>query len=47
MKPNTYVLDNEVSQTQIDVMTIENITYQLVPPHIHRANFAERVIHTV
>ena len=46
MQPNTYVLDNEVSSTLIEAMTKENISYQLVPPHIHRANLAERAIQT-
>ena len=46
MQPNTYVLDNEISSTLIEAMTKENISYQLVPPHIHRANLAERAIQT-
>ena len=46
MQPNTYVLDNEVSSTLIDAMAKENISYQLVPPHIHRTNLAERAIQT-
>ena len=46
MQPNTYVLDNEVSDLLITAMHKENITFQLVPPHIHRANLAERAIQT-
>ena len=46
MQPNTYVLDNEVSSLLITAMNKEKINFQLVPPHIHRANLAERAIQT-
>ena len=47
MTTNTYVLDNEVSQTLTDAMTTENVTYQLVPPQIHRDNLVEYAIQNV
>ena len=46
MQPNTYILDNEVLRLLLDAMKKENIKYQLVPPHVHRSNIAERVIQT-
>jgi hypothetical protein len=46
MKPNTYVLDNEVSEELTTAMHKNNIQYQLVPPHMHRSNLAERAIQT-
>ena len=46
MQPLTYVLDNEVSNHLKDAMTDLKITYQLVPPHNHRTNLAERAIQT-
>ena len=46
LKPNFEVLDNECSAELVRVMTKNNITFQLVPPHLHRANTAERAIQT-
>ena len=46
IQPNTYILDNEVSRLLLDAMEKEKIKYQMVPPHIHRANLAERAIQT-
>ena len=46
MQPATYVLDNEASYHLKDAMTSKKITYQLVPPHNHRTNLAERAIQT-
>jgi hypothetical protein len=46
LQPNTYVLDNEVSNELTTAMTKSSVNYQLVPPHIHRANLAERAIQT-
>ena len=46
LKPLFEVLDNECSKTLIAVMTKRNISFQLVPPHLHRANAAERAIRT-
>ena len=44
--PNIYVLDNEKSNELINAFTIHNVSYQLVPPHNHRTNLAERAIQT-
>ena len=44
--PNLYIIDNEASKQLKDAMQNENIKYQLVPPHNHRANRAERAIQT-
>ena len=44
--PHLYIIDNEASRQLKEVMAKENITYQLVPPHNHRANLAERAIQT-
>ena len=44
VKPETWVLDNEASNLLIKTMADNGTTYQLVPPHIHRANLADRVI---
>ena len=45
-KPKHYVLDNEASKLLMDTMTNQNITFELVPPHQHRRNAAERAIRT-
>lgn len=45
-KPRTHWLDNEASQAIKDYDRQHNIAYQLVPPHIHRRNAAERAIRT-
>ena len=44
VKPKIYILDNEISQKFKNALKAEQITYQLVPPHIHRRNAAERAI---
>ena len=44
--PNTYVMDNEISQEFITALTQNETKYQLVPPHTHRRNVAERAIQT-
>jgi hypothetical protein len=46
VKPKTYVMDNEASAELKQAMLMKNISYQLVPPHIHRTNLAERAIQT-
>ena len=46
MQPLSYVLDNEASNYLKDAMIDKKITYQLVPPHNHRTNLAERAIQT-
>jgi len=45
-KPNLWILDNEASGELKSAFTLKEITYQLVPPHCHRANAAERAIQT-
>ena len=46
MKPKTWVMDNECSIDLQTALQIEDIEWQLVPPHNHRANAAERAIQT-
>jgi len=43
---NLHILDNEASDMLKSYMTSNKIKYQLVPPHQHRANAAERAIRT-
>jgi hypothetical protein len=45
-KPKLQSLDNEASAALKNFFTVNNITYQLVPPHCHRRNAAERTIRT-
>eukprot|EP00804_Cyclotella_cryptica_P003592 CCRYP_002190-RA/>CCRYP_002190-RA protein AED:0.27 eAED:0.27 QI:0/0/0/1/0/0.5/2/0/535 len=45
-KPMVHILDNEVSLAFRQAITSNGSTYQLVPPHVHRRNAAERAIHT-
>ena len=42
--PNTYVIDNEASSELKTIMHDKGIKHQLVPPHNHCANLAERAI---
>ena len=44
--PNMYILDNEASNDLKKALKKYDLTYQLVPPHIHRRNAAERAIRT-
>ena len=44
--PSTFILDNETSKTLLNAFEKERITYQLVPPNIHRRNAAKRAIET-
>jgi hypothetical protein len=44
--PNLHILDNECSQELKEAFTKYNIDFQRVPPKEHRANAAERAIHT-
>ena len=44
--PKHQILDNEISAEYKEAMAEHNITYQLVPPHDHRRNMAERAIQT-
>jgi hypothetical protein len=45
-KPKLQTLDNEASTALKNYFTVNNIFYQLVPPHCHRRNTAERAIRT-
>ena len=46
VKPEVWILDNKASKLLKSAMNVNNTTYQLVPPHIHQANLAERAIQT-
>ena len=46
LRPRLHTLDNEASTSLKDLLTAEHVEYQLVPPHIHRRNSAERAIQT-
>ena len=41
VKPETWVLDNEILALLMNTMKDNEKSYQLVPPHIHRANLVE------
>jgi hypothetical protein len=45
-KPKLQTLDNEASLALKNLLTTNDMEYQLVPPHCHRRNAAERAIHT-
>jgi hypothetical protein len=45
-KPKLQTLDNEASAALKNFFTVNDIDYQLVPPHCHRRNAAERAIRT-
>jgi hypothetical protein len=45
-KPKLQTLDNEASTALKHFFTVNGIAYQLVPPHCHRHNAAERAIRT-
>jgi hypothetical protein len=45
-KPKLQTLDNEASTALKNFFTINDIAHQLVPPHCHRCNAAERAIRT-
>jgi hypothetical protein len=45
-KPKLQNLDNEASTALKHFFTTNDVEYQLVPPHCHRRNAAEREIHT-
>ena len=40
------MLDNEASTQMKEYLHKNNIKFQLVPPHLHRRNTAEKAIHT-
>jgi hypothetical protein len=46
LKPELQVMDNECSKAFRQYLTDEHIDLQLVPPHLHRQNAAERAIQT-
>jgi hypothetical protein len=45
-KPKLQTLDNEASTALKHFFTVNDIAYQLVPPHCHRRNAAKRAIRT-
>jgi hypothetical protein len=46
-KPKLHIMDNEASKAIKDFLVRANhMEYQLVPPHTHRRNAAERAIRT-
>jgi virulence-associated protein VapD len=45
-KPKLQTLENESSAALKNFFTVHDIAYQLVPPHCHRRNAAERAIRT-
>jgi hypothetical protein len=45
-EPKLLTLENEASTALKNFFTVNNIAYQLVPPHCHRRNDAERAIMT-
>lgn len=45
-KPSTWIADNKCSNDLKQALSKENIIGQLVPPHNHRSNAAERTIQT-
>jgi hypothetical protein len=45
-QPKNFLLDNEVSHDLKKTLKKYHLEYQLVPPHLHRRNTAERAIHT-
>ena len=44
--PKSYIMDNEYSPDLKKALAKAEVQYQLVPPHIHRTNKAERAIQT-
>jgi hypothetical protein len=45
-QPKIYILDNEASAELKRALAKYDLNYQLVPPHVHRRNAAERAIRT-
>ena len=46
VSPATCIIDNEASLHLKTALANDDIKHQLVPPHYHRTNFAERAIQT-
>jgi Reverse transcriptase (RNA-dependent DNA polymerase). len=44
--PMLHVMDNETSQNLLNAIEKKRVNVQLVPPHVHRRNAAERAIRT-
>jgi hypothetical protein len=44
--PKEHILDNECSADFKAAITTNNMTYQLIPPHDHRRNKAEKAVQT-
>ena len=44
--PELHILDNECSEELHKAFEKYQVTFQLVPPHVHRRNAAERTIQT-
>ena len=42
--PNTYIMDNKTSGEFMQAIKEKGVAYQLVSPHTHRMNLAERAI---
>jgi hypothetical protein len=47
LNPKLKTLDYKASATLKTFFTVNDIAYQLVPPHCHRSNAAERAIRTI
>jgi len=45
-KPKHHIMDNEASIKMKEFLRNEKVIFQLVPPHLHRVNAAERAIRT-
>lgn len=46
-QPSLHILDNECSYDITQAFKKSNVKFQLVPPHLHRRNAAERAIRTL
>ena len=46
LTPKLHIMDNEVSEDLNGYFQDSDIQFQLVPPHMHRKNSAERVVRT-
>ena len=44
--PDVHILDNKASKAFLKAITDNGCKYQLVPPHVHQRNCAERAIRT-
>ena len=46
LRPRLQKLDNECDKALVHYLNEEEVEFQLVPPHVHRRNAAERAIRT-